>query len=123
MKIIILIISIIFSTSTYSKGLDVFSLGVYDVKFDGSQGDIVNDYRYERRFDNTVFNIGPEEDNFFFLKPFVGIESTSDSAYYFISGIYIEEKLEQLAGYKNNNLFFTPSFGVGYYDDGNGKDL
>ena len=24
---------------------------------------------------------------------------------------------------KDNNLNFTPSFGVGYYDDGNGKKL
>ena len=36
-------------------------------------------------------NIGPKEDNFFFLKPFFGIEYTNDSASYFVTGIYFED--------------------------------
>ena len=30
---------------------------------------------------------------FFFLKPFVGFEYTGDSAYYFLTGIYLEDNL------------------------------
>ena len=73
----------------YSQGYDVFAIGVYDVKFDGSSSNYATDLRYERRFDNTLIDIGPEEDNFFYLKPFAGIELTSDSALYLISGIYL----------------------------------
>ena len=29
----------------------------------------------------------------------------------------------QLLDGKENNVIFTPSFGVGYYDDGSGKEL
>ena len=72
---------------------------------------------------NTLFDIGPEEDNFFFLKPFLGCEYTGDSASYFLTGIYLEDNLGQLFDGKENNLIFTPSFGVGYYDDGSGKKL
>jgi len=115
---------IIFNASiSFSQGYDVFSIGIYDVKFDGSSSENATDIRYERRFDNTFIDIGPEQDNFFFLKPFAGIELTSDSAYYLISGIYLEDNIGDLVAGKNNNWNFTPSFGVGYYDDGNGKKL
>ena len=70
-----------------------------------------------------MFDIGPEEDNFFFLKPFVGLEYTSDSASYFLTGIYVEDNVGELIEGKNNNFYFTPSFGFGYYDDGSGKKL
>ena len=68
-------------------------------------------------------DIGPEEDNFFFLKPFLGIEYTSDNAYYFLTGIYLEDNLGQLFTGDDNKFSFTPSFGFGYYDDGDGKKL
>ena len=45
-------------------------IGIYDVKFDGSSSNYATDIRFERRFDNTLVDIGPEEDNFFYLKPF-----------------------------------------------------
>ena len=67
-KIFILILFIFFSNSLASKGTNVFGLGIYDIKFDGSEKNQSTDFRYERRFDNTIFDIGPEEDNFFFLK-------------------------------------------------------
>ena len=57
-----------------SEDLDVFGIGLFDVKLDGSQTNEAIDFRYEKRFDNTLFDIGPEEDNFFFLKPFIGFE-------------------------------------------------
>ena len=111
-KFILFFLLILKTTTVFSQGYDVFGLGVYDVKFDGSSTKYASDFRYERRFDNSLIDIGPEEDNFFYLKPFVGIELTSDSAFYLISGIYLD-----------NNWNFTPSFGLGYYDDGNGKKL
>ena len=107
----------------FGQGYDVFGLGIYDVKFDGSSSNYATDLRYERRFDNTLIDIGPEEDNYFYLKPFAGIEVTTDSAFYLISGIYLEDNLGELATGEKNNWNFTPSFGVGYYDEGNGKKL
>ncbi len=124
MKVILFfLLAIFFSTNTYSSNLNIYGLGIYDVKFDGSEDKQTTDFRYERRFDNTLFDIGPEEDNFFFLKPFLGFEYTGDSASYFLTGIYLEDNLGQLLDGKENNVIFTPSFGVGYYDDGSGKEL
>ena len=120
----ILILFVLFKTSIcFSQGYDVFGVGIYDVKFDGSSSNYATDLRYERRFDSTLIDIGPEEDNYFYLKPFAGIELTTDSAFYLISGIYLEDNLGELMIGKKNNWNFTPSFGVGYYDDGNGKKL
>ena len=118
-----LFIFIFFNTPVFADGYDVFGIGFYDVKFDGSSSNQATDFRYERRFGNTLFDIGPEEDNFFYLKPFAGIQLTSDSASYIIAGIYLEDNLGQLFTGKESNLIFTPSFGAGYYDDGDGKKL
>ena len=107
----------------FAQGYDVIGLGVYDVKFDGSSSNHAIDLRYERRFDKALIDIGPEEDNFFYLKPFAGIELTSDKAFYIISGIYLEDNLGKLMSGKENKWNFTPSFGFGYYDDGDGKKL
>ena len=121
---ILIFLFIIFNASiSFSQGYDVFSIGIYDVKFDGSSSENATDIRYERRFDNTLIDIGPEQDNFFYLKRFAGVELTSDSAFYLISGIYLEDNIGDLVTGKDNNWNFTPSFGVGYYDDGNGKKL
>ena len=101
----------------------MFGIGIYDVKFDGSSSNYATDIRFERRFDNTLVDIGPEEDNFFYLKPFAGIEVTTDSAIYVLGGIYLEDNLGKLLTGNQNKWNFTPSFGLGYYDDGNGKKL
>ena len=120
---VFLITFLFLSNNAFSDGVDVFGIGVFDVKFDGSDTNSSTDFRYERRFDNTILDIGPKEDNFFFLKPFVGVEFTSDSASYFLTGIYLEDNLGQLFNGKKNNYIFTPSFGFGIYDDGSGKKL
>ena len=106
-----------------AQGYDVFGIGIYDVKFDGSSSNYATDIRFERRFDNTLVDIGPEEDNFFYLKPFAGIEVTTDSALYVLGGIYLEDNLGKLLTGNQNKWNFTPSFGLGYYDDGDGKKL
>ena len=122
-RIIILISTIIFSYPVASKGYNVFGLGIYDVKIDGSKENQATDFRYEYRSDNSLLDIGPKEDNFFFLKPFFGLEFTSDSASYFLTGIYFEDNLGELLESKKNKFFFTPSFGAGIYGNGSGKKL
>ena len=124
MRFFLVFLSILFiSLSSKAEDLNIFGLGIYDVKLDGSKTNDALDLRFERRFDRTILDIGPEEDNFFFLKPFIGFENTSDSATYFLAGIYLEDNLGELFRGKKNNLIFTPSFGAGYYDDGSGKKL
>ncbi len=122
-RTIIFISIILFSYSAASKGTNVFGLGIYDIKFDGSEKNQATDFRYEYRSDNSLLDIGPKEDNFFFLKPFFGVEITSDSASYFLTGIYFEDNLGELFEGDKSKFFFTPSFGAGIYDDGSGKKL
>ena len=122
-RIFFLILILFFSYSALSKGTNVFSLGVYDVKFDGSEKNQTTDFRYEFRSDKPLLEIGPKEDNFFFLKPFFGIEYTNDSASYFLTGIYFEDNLGELFEGNKSKYFFTPSFGAGIYDNGSGKNL
>ncbi len=122
-RIFFLILILFFSYSVFSKGTNVFSLGVYDVKFDGSEKNQTTDFRYEFRSDKPLLEIGPKEDNFFFLKPFFGIEYTNDSASYFLTGIYFEDNLGELFEGNKSKYFFTPSFGAGIYDNGSGKNL
>ena len=122
-KIFIIAILVIFSNSAFTKGTNVFGIGIYDVKFDGSEKNQATDFRYEYRSDKSLLDIGPEEDNFFFLKPFFGLEYTNDSASYFLSGIYFEDNLGELFEGDKSKFFFTPSFAAGIYDDGSGKKL
>ncbi|MDC0194858.1 acyloxyacyl hydrolase [Alphaproteobacteria bacterium] len=124
LRIYLIALSILlFSSLCFSKGYDVYGLGVYDVKLDGSTTQLAGDFRYERRFDNSLVDIGPESENFFYLKPFVGIQLTSDSASYIVGGVYLEDNLGTLFSGKKSNIILTPSFGVGLYEDGNGKQL
>ncbi len=122
-RILLLVLVISISKSVVSKGTNVFGLGIYDIKFDGSEKNQAADFRYEFRSDNSLFDIGPKEDNFFFLKPFFGVEYTNDSASYFITGIYFEDNLGELFEGDKSKFFFTPSFGAGIYDNGSGKKL
>ena len=122
-KLLIIFILILFPKNLYAGGYDIFGIGLYDIKFDGSQTDQATDLRYERRFDNSLIEIGPESENFFYLKPFVGIETTTDSAVYILGGIYLEDNLGTLFVGEDSNFIFTPSFGAGFYDDGDGKKL
>ena len=122
-RIFILTAIISFSNTAFTKGTNIFGLGIYDIKFDGSEKNQATDFRYEYRSDKSLFDIGPEEDNFFFLKPFLGVEYTNDSASYFLTGIYFEDNLGELFEGDKSKFYFTPSFGAGIYDDGSGKKL
>ena len=87
LRISVIVAIIFFSNSIASKGTNIFGIGIYDIKFDGSETNQATDFRYEYRSDKSLLDIGPEEDNFFFLKPFFGFELTNDSASYFLTGI------------------------------------
>ena len=123
LKITLLICLFLLPTVAKSNGTNIFGVGVYDIKLDGSQNNQATDFRYEFRSDNSLLDIGPEEDNFFFLKPFFGVEYTNDSASYFLTGIYFEDNLGELFEGNKSKYYFTPSFGAGFYDDGSGKKL
>ena len=121
---LLFIVLIIYSpANAISKGTNVFGLGIFDIKFDGSEKNQAIDFRYEFRSDETLFDIGPEEDNFFFAKPFFGLEYTNDSASYLLTGIYFEDNLGELLEGNKSKYYFTPSFGAGFFDDGSGKNL
>ena len=123
MKNFAFVFLIFYSLNINANDLNVYGFGIYDIKFDGSDDKSTNDFRYERRFDKTILDIGPEDDNFFFLKPFIGLQYTGDSASYFLTGIYLEDNLGQLFKGEQTNIIFTPSIGFGYYDNGSGKNL
>ena len=122
-KIYTVILFLLFSNIAHGQGTNVFGIGIYDIKFDGSEKNQAADLRYEYRSDISLLDIGPKEDNFFFLKPFIGIEFTNDSASYLLTGIYVEDNLGELFDGNKSKFFFTPSFGAGIYDDGSGKKL
>ena len=122
-RTLVLTFIILVSNNAFSKGTNVFGLGIYDIKFDGSEKNQASDFRYEFRSNKSIIDIGPQEDNFFFLKPFIGFEYTSDSASYLLTGIYFEDNLGDLFEGTKSKFFFTPSFGAGIYDDGSGKKL
>ena len=123
MRALTLLLFILISNPVISEGYDVFGIGFYDVKFDGSETNKATDFRYERRFDISLLEIGPESYDFFNLKPFAGFETTSDSASYFLAGVYLEDNVGTLFTGNSSNFIFTPSLGFGYYDDGDGKKL
>ncbi len=122
-RIIISVIIILLSNSAIANGTNIFGIGIYDIKFDGSEKNQAVDFRYEYRSDTSLLDIGPEEDNFFFLKPLFGFEYTNDDAAYFLTGFYFEDNLGELFQGNKSKYFFTPSFGAGFYKDGSGKKL
>jgi len=120
---IIIIFFLAFAKIVLAEGYDVFSLGYYDVKFDGSSSNDATDFRYERRFNHSLYKIGPDSYDFFDLKPFAGVEITSEDASYFLAGVYLDDNVGTMLTGKQSNILITPSFGVGIYDDGDGKKL
>ena len=107
LKKFLLISIILFSNTAFSKGTNVLGIGIFDIKFDGSEKNQSTDFRYEYRSDESLLAIGPKEDNFFFLKPFFGIEFTNDSASYFLTGIYFEDNLGELLEGDESKLLYT----------------
>lgn len=80
-----------------------FGAGYYDVN---KQDEAAADFRLEYRHGGK----------FWIFKPWAGIEGTSDGAFYGAAGVLIDL-------YFGRRIVVTPSFGAGYYENGNGKDL
>lgn len=78
-------------------------VGWYDINDDQDAVDLRVEYRSKAKF------LG-------FVKPWVGVEITSDAAAYGVAGILSDI-------FFGRRIVLTPSFGVGVYADGNGKDL
>ncbi len=108
-----LVFFLLITSSTNASNLNIFSLGLFD--FNKQKNEAI-DLRFERRIDKKLFDLGPEEETLYTIKPFYGLEFTTDSAFYILGGVYVEEELWK-------NFFITPNFGVGYYSNGDGKDL
>ena len=103
----------LFNIVAEASNLNVFSVGYFD--FNKQKNEAV-DIRFEKRLNKVIFDLGPEEEPLYFIKPFYGIEITSDSAIYGIGGIFFEEKI-------GKNFFLTPNFGIGAFSKGDGVDL
>lgn len=77
--------------------------GYYDVvRAEGQAAD----FRLEYRSDLELW----------VLKPWAGVEATSDGAVYVVGGVLADV-------YFGDRVVLTPQFGVGYYHKGNGFDL
>ncbi len=78
-------------------------LGYFDMnKRDNEAVDFRLEYRHGQKF--------------WIFKPWIGVEATSDGAVYGAAGVLIDVFL-------GNRVVLTPSFGAGYYEEGDGKDL
>ena len=87
---ILLTAFLFFNIVAEASNLNVFSIGYFD--FNKQKNEAV-DIRFEKRLDKEIFDLGPEEEPLYYIKPFYGIEITTDSAVYGIGGIFIEEKI------------------------------
>jgi lipid A 3-O-deacylase len=85
------------------SGLLSIGLGYYDIS-DGDDG--AADFRLEYRHNQ----------GWWIIRPWIGLEATSDSAAYLVGGLLADVWL-------TDTLVLTPSLGVGVYDRGDGKDL
>ena len=86
---------------TDHKGYISFGLGYFDINDNKSTAE----FRIERRMNKSLW----------MAQPFVGVMASGDAAIYGYGGIAFDWML--------SNLILTPSFAVGGYLDGDGKDL
>jgi hypothetical protein len=86
---------------TDHTGYISFGLGYFDINDNKSTAE----FRIERRLNKSLW----------MTQPFVGVMASGDAAIYGYSGIAFDWML--------SNFILTPSFAVGAYLDGDGKDL
>ncbi len=82
-----------------------FSAGAFDV-FPGDDDEVAGEFRLEYRSDLKLW----------IFKPFVGVMATTDAAFYGYGGVLVDI-------YLGKRFVATPSFAVGYYEEGDGLDL
>ena len=91
------------SVAAADPGFFTFGVGYYDV--------------YQKKHEATEFRAEyrPGEKIWIF-KPLFGVMGTSDTAFYGYGGFLVDV-------FFGRRFVLTPSLGVGYYDDGDGRDL
>ena len=80
-----------------------FGAGYYDFEDDDGALDLRAEFRSSYKFLGVV-------------KPWIGVQVTSDIASFGVAGILVDL-------FFGRRVIVTPSFGVGLYSDGDGKDL
>jgi hypothetical protein len=85
------------------KDLISLGVGIFNIRNEKNR---TSDYRIEYKFHN----------NFYFIRPLLGLMITARRSIYSYGGIYIDV-------YPKFPLFFSLNFAAGYYNKGNGKDL
>lgn len=88
-----------------AKAEDKLSLGVGYYDINDNEG--AADFRLEYRWDDPLVWV---------VKPWVGTEATSDGSVLALGGVLLDMTLD-------DSWVLTPSFGVGLFGRGNGKDL
>jgi len=85
------------------------SVGWFDV-FENNEQDQAVDLRAEFTSRRSIYTAGIVS-----VHPFVGVEGTTDGSIYGLGGLKAEVKYD--------NVYVTPSFGVGLYSSGEGKNM
>lgn len=80
----------------------VFGAGYFDINDDMDAAEFRAEYHSDLKL--------------WIFKPFAGIMATSDKAFYGYGGIKVDI-------FFGRRIVLTPSFALGYYEDGDGKDL
>ena len=92
-----------FASPAKAEDLVSLSAGWYDIN--DNEGAV--DFRAEYRWDSPIIWV---------IKPWAGVEATSDGAMFGAAGILADIKI-------GSGFLITPSFGPGLYSDGGGKEL
>jgi lipid A 3-O-deacylase len=103
--LLLLALSVCAALPAYASSDDLLSLsaGYYGILDDDGAADFRAEYRWAAPL---VWQI----------KPFAGVEATSEGALYGLGGILLDLAV-------NPHWYLTPSFGAGFYSDGGGNDL
>tara|TARA_B100001989_G_scaffold135304_1_gene95816 strand:- start:192 stop:677 length:486 start_codon:yes stop_codon:yes gene_type:complete len=109
MKIFFKAFFILFFTAPFLHAENKWSLytGMFDFSDDGKRANL---------FGAEYINFNASKDIFLGnVQPVIGGMITADDALYIYTGYQLTQK--------SNSTTFSPSFSVGYYDEGDGKDL
>lgn len=92
-----------------------FSVGYYDV-LDNSPRKEAVDFRLEYRSAFDMLGLAKAHNSVIAIRPFGGIEATSDGAFYGLGGFVFDMPI-------GKHFVVSPNLGVGLYADGDGKHL
>tara|TARA_B100000886_G_scaffold226014_1_gene157457 strand:- start:125 stop:610 length:486 start_codon:yes stop_codon:yes gene_type:complete len=109
MKILIKLLIILFISISFSNADDKwnFYTGMFDFSDDGKRSNL---------FGAEFVNFSSSKDTFIGnVQPVTGAMVTGDEAIYVYTGYQMSKK--------SNSSTFVPSFAIGLYDEGDGKDL